>query len=142
MLAVFDLWGSVIVSAAVLACFVAERRAPLRTRVRPVAERLGTNVPMVAIAALILRLAMVPAALATAAWAERAGIGLLRWLPATAAALVGFLLLDWSIYVWHRLNHRVPWLWRFHLVHHTDLDLDVSTAFRFQIGRASCRERV
>jgi sterol desaturase/sphingolipid hydroxylase (fatty acid hydroxylase superfamily) len=35
------------------------------------------------------------------------------------------------MYVWHRLNHRVPWLWRFHLVHHTDLDLDVSTALRF-----------
>jgi len=38
------------------------------------------------------------------------------------------------MYVWHRLNHRVPLLWRFHLVHHTDLDLDVSTALRFHAG--------
>ena len=134
MLAPFDLWGSAIVSLAVVACFVAERRAPLRIAVRPRGERLRTNVPMVAIAALILRLAMVPAALGTAALADRAGVGLLRWLPATGASLVGFLLLDWSIYAWHRLNHRVPWLWRFHLVHHTDLDLDVSTAFRFHAG--------
>jgi sterol desaturase/sphingolipid hydroxylase (fatty acid hydroxylase superfamily) len=134
MVAVFDLWGSAIVSLAVLVCFVAERRAPLRVPVRPLGERLGTNVPMVAIAALMLRLAMVPAALGTAALAERAGIGLLRWLPAAGASVVAFLLLDWSIYLWHRLNHRVPWLWRFHLVHHTDLDLDVSTAFRFHAG--------
>jgi len=131
-----DLWGGAIVGLAVVVCFAAEHWRPLRARVRPLGERLGTNVPMVAIAALSLRLAMVPAALAVAAGAERVGLGLLRWLPlpATAAGVAGFLLLDWSIYAWHRLNHRVPWLWRFHLVHHTDLDLDVSTAFRFHAG--------
>jgi sterol desaturase/sphingolipid hydroxylase (fatty acid hydroxylase superfamily) len=48
--------------------------------------------------------------------------------------VAGLLLLDYTMYVWHRLNHRVPLLWRFHLVHHTDLDLDVSTALRFHAG--------
>jgi sterol desaturase/sphingolipid hydroxylase (fatty acid hydroxylase superfamily) len=136
MLTAFDLWGGVVVGLAVAVCFAAEHRRPLRARVRPLRERLATNVPLVAIAALILRLAMVPAALGVATAAERAGWGLLRWVPvpAAAAGVAGFLLLDWSIYVWHRLNHRVPWLWRFHLVHHTDLDLDVSTAFRFHAG--------
>src|SRR5918996_5271029 len=132
----FDLWAAAIVGLVVGVCFVAERLRPLRARVRPLRERLATNVAMVTIAALMLRLVMVPAALVVATASERAGGGLLRWLPlpVTAAAVVGFLLLDWSIYVWHRLNHRVPWLWRFHLVHHTDLDLDVSTAFRFHAG--------
>ena len=136
MLAGFDRWGTLIVGLAVIVCFVAERRYPLRARSRPPGERLATNLPMVTLAALILRLAMVPAALGAAAAAERAGLGLLRWwpLPTTVAAVAGFLLLDWSIYAWHRLNHRAPWLWRFHLVHHTDLDLDVSTAFRFHAG--------
>lgn len=131
-----DLWGGAIVGLAVVVCFAAEHWRPLRARVRPLGERLGTNVPMVAIAVLTLRLAMIPAALAVAAAAEPAGLGLLRWLPlpATVAGVAGFLLLDWSLYAWHRLNHRVPWLWRFHLVHHTDLDLDVSTAFRFHAG--------
>jgi sterol desaturase/sphingolipid hydroxylase (fatty acid hydroxylase superfamily) len=133
---VSDLWAGAIIGAAVILCFVAEQRRPLRTRVRPLPERLATNVLMVAIAALVLRLVMIPAALSAAAGAEAAGVGLLRWvpLPAPAAAVAGFVLLDWSIYVWHRLNHRVPWLWRFHVVHHTDLDLDVSTAFRFHAG--------
>jgi sterol desaturase/sphingolipid hydroxylase (fatty acid hydroxylase superfamily) len=131
-----DLWGGLLVSLAVVACFLAEHRRPLRARARPLQERIRVNLPMVALAALTLRLVMIPAALAVATAAERAGVGVLRWipLPAAVAAGAGFLLLDWSVYVWHRLNHRVAWLWRFHLVHHTDLDLDVTTAFRFHVG--------
>src|SRR5262245_43561131 len=131
-----DLWGGLIVGLAVVVCFVAERRYPLRARGQPLRDRVAVNMPMVALAALTLRLVMIPAALAAAAAAERAGIGLLRWMPVptAAAAVAGFLLLDWSVYVWHRLNARAARLWRFHLVHHTDLDLDVTTAFRFHVG--------
>ena len=131
-----DLWGGLLVGLAVVTCFLAEHRHPLRARARPLRERVGVNLPMVALAALTLRLVMIPAALAVAAAAERGGVGMLRWLPlpAAIAAVAGFLLLDWSVYAWHRLNHRVAWLWRFHLVHHTDLDLDVTTAFRFHTG--------
>jgi len=132
----FDVWGGLVILAAVVVSFVAEQRHPLRARARPLGERLRTNAAMVALAALTLRLAMVPVALAVAAGGERAGVGLLRWLPLppAIAAILGFLLLDWTVYAWHRLNHRAPLLWRFHLVHHTDLDLDVSTAFRFHVG--------
>ena len=132
----FDVWGGAAIAAVVVLGFVAEQRAPLRPRTRPLAERLVVNAAMVALAGLVLRLAMIPAALAVAAAGERAGVGLLRWvpLPPAVAAVAGFLLLDWTVYVWHRLNHRAPLLWRFHVVHHTDLDLDVSTAFRFHAG--------
>ncbi|HEX8235467.1 MAG TPA: sterol desaturase family protein [Abditibacteriaceae bacterium] len=47
------------------------------------------------------------------------------------ATFAGFLWLDYSYYWWHVATHRVPLLWRFHNVHHTDLDMDVSTATRF-----------
>ena len=132
----FELWGGVIVAAVVSVSFVLERCRPLRVPTRPLAERLPTNAVMVMLAALVLRLAMLPAALVVSAASEQAGVGLLHWLPLPAipAGILGFLLMDWAIYVWHRLNHRVPWLWRFHLVHHTDLDLDVTTAFRFHAG--------
>jgi sterol desaturase/sphingolipid hydroxylase (fatty acid hydroxylase superfamily) len=135
-LTAFDLWGGAIIAAAVAISFVAEQRHPLRRRTRPLGERLTTNAVMVVLAGVTLRLAMVPAALGVAAAGERAGAGLLRWLaaPPALAAVLGVLLLDWTVYVWHRLNHRAPVLWRFHLVHHTDLDLDVSTAFRFHAG--------
>jgi sterol desaturase/sphingolipid hydroxylase (fatty acid hydroxylase superfamily) len=48
--------------------------------------------------------------------------------------VLGFLLLDLTIYYWHRINHTWPLLWRFHNVHHVDPDLDVSTSFRFHFG--------
>ena len=59
--------------------------------------------------------------------------GLAR-LPAVIALSLAIGLLDYTLYLWHELTHRVPWLWRFHLVHHVDLDLDASTGLRFHFG--------
>jgi sterol desaturase/sphingolipid hydroxylase (fatty acid hydroxylase superfamily) len=52
-------------------------------------------------------------------------------LPGWAATAVALVLLDYTLYLWHIVVHKVPWLWRFHLVHHADLDMDASTALRF-----------
>ena len=57
-------------------------------------------------------------------------LSLPNWLE-TAAAVV---LMDYTLFLWHYLNHRTPLLWRFHLPHHVDLDMDASTAFRFHFG--------
>jgi sterol desaturase/sphingolipid hydroxylase (fatty acid hydroxylase superfamily) len=43
-------------------------------------------------------------------------------------------MMDYTLYLWHVLTHRVPFLWRFHAVHPIDLDLDASTALRFHFG--------
>lgn len=70
------------------------------------------------------------------AWVQANGIGLLglvSW-PSWIEFVVAFLLLDYTLWWWHRINHTVPFFWRFHLVHHVDLDLDSSTAFRFHFG--------
>ena len=45
--------------------------------------------------------------------------------------------MDLSFYWWHVANHRIPFLWRFHNVHHIDPDLDVSTGFRFHFGEVA-----
>jgi len=47
------------------------------------------------------------------------------------------LVLDLAMYVWHRLNHTIPLLWRFHRVHHTDLNVDISSAARFHFGEVA-----
>jgi len=85
---------------------------------------------------VILRLALIPIPLAHTFWAQRNGIGLLNWihLPPLVAAIIAFLLMDWAYYWWHWANHRLPFFWRFHNVHHTDLELDVTTAARFHFG--------
>ncbi|MGI9461143.1 MAG: sterol desaturase family protein [Alphaproteobacteria bacterium] len=50
------------------------------------------------------------------------------------ATLVDCLVYDFYIYWWHRLNHIIPFLWRFHRVHHLDENLDATTAVRFHWG--------
>ncbi len=69
-------------------------------------------------------------------WSAQEAFGLLRWmaLPAPVAWVVAFLLFDAYMYGWHRCNHRIPFLWRFHRVHHTDTALDASSALRFHPG--------
>ncbi len=49
-------------------------------------------------------------------------------------SVILLIFLDLTLYYWHWLNHRIPFLWRFHSLHHSDRDLDVSTAFRFHFG--------
>ena len=88
---------------------------------------------MAGVAAIALRLAEQPVTCRLTEWVERRDWGLVKimalpkWLEPTAS----LLLLDYTLYVWHVLTHRVPWLWRMHIVHHVDLDLDASTALRF-----------
>ncbi|MFM6122986.1 MAG: sterol desaturase family protein [Sphaerospermopsis kisseleviana] len=45
--------------------------------------------------------------------------------------ILSFLVLDWYMYTWHRLIHSLPLGWRFHIVHHTDRWMNISTAYRF-----------
>lgn len=65
--------------------------------------------------------------------------GLIPWLRQglIPEILLSVFALDFTFYLWHRLNHRLPWLWRFHRVHHADPDLDVTTAFRFHFGEVA-----
>jgi len=116
--------------------FGIERLWPLRARSCPQARRLLRNFLVSAPAFVLLRLAMVPAAFGAAAWAAARDVGILHWLPAPRwlAIVAGFILMDWIYYAWHRATHRIGFLWRFHAVHHSDLDLDVTTAARFHFG--------
>jgi len=56
------------------------------------------------------------------------------WLGGWTGLLADIILLDFLIYWWHRANHMVPFLWRFHEVHHLDQFLDVTSAVRFHFG--------
>ena len=73
---------------------------------------------------------------AVAGWAEARGIGLLNALaaPTLVGVAVSVLALDAVSWAWHLANHRVPFLWRFHRVHHADEAFHVTTALRFHPG--------
>jgi sterol desaturase/sphingolipid hydroxylase (fatty acid hydroxylase superfamily) len=57
-----------------------------------------------------------------------------EWMLHPAFFIIDLILLDCFLYWWHRVNHCVPFLWRFHEVHHLDEFLDSTTALRFHFG--------
>jgi sterol desaturase/sphingolipid hydroxylase (fatty acid hydroxylase superfamily) len=78
----------------------------------------------------------VPVAVALAMRAQEQQSGFLQIvrIPEWAKPIIAILLLDYTLYIWHRLTHRVQFLWRFHQVHHIDREMDASTALRFHFG--------
>jgi sterol desaturase/sphingolipid hydroxylase (fatty acid hydroxylase superfamily) len=71
-----------------------------------------------------------------AGWTEQHPYGLLNVLGVTEPFrfMMALLLLDGWMYFWHRANHSIPLLWRFHRMHHSDWHMDVTTATRFHLG--------
>jgi sterol desaturase/sphingolipid hydroxylase (fatty acid hydroxylase superfamily) len=131
--------AAVALVALAVVLFGVERVRPLREPRRRLLPRLWVNGAVSALAMLTAGLAVRPLAVTLLGWTEVQRFGLIgAWIPAPAVRLVGvFLLLDLSFYYWHRVNHRLAVLWRFHNVHHVDPDLDVSTALRFHFGEVA-----
>jgi len=113
-----------------------ERRRPLRREVEPKPLREARNLAVAAVGAVALSMTEKPLAGALTSLVERRRWGLLKVLrlPAWVEVALAVVLLDYTLYLWHVLTHRAPFLWRFHLVHHVDLDLDASTALRFHFA--------
>jgi sterol desaturase/sphingolipid hydroxylase (fatty acid hydroxylase superfamily) len=122
--------------AALGALFVAERRRPLRRQKEPGPGRVGRNVVIGLLAGATTAASELPIVAPVQRLAERHRIGLLRQvrMPRPLRVVLGFLLLDYTLYLWHRMNHGAPFLWRFHAVHHVDRDLDSTTGLRFHAG--------
>jgi sterol desaturase/sphingolipid hydroxylase (fatty acid hydroxylase superfamily) len=119
-------WGALLVVAA------AERVAPRRPLAHGAPRRWGSHLALQLANGALVRGALPLGSLAAAVLAAEHDLGLLRALGLTRvpAALATVLLLDFVSYAVHRLDHAVPVLWRFHRVHHADLDLDWSTSLR------------
>src|SRR5262245_63815072 len=79
----------------------------------------STNLGLWAVDSLVTAIVCGACGWVVAAWAAARGLGLLAWLGASPgiAVVVGIIALDAVSYLWHRANHRVPILWRFHQVH-------------------------
>ncbi len=104
-----------------------------RRRLRFGLRRWPANLGIVALDAMLARLLIPGGALGAAAWAEARGFGLFHWLDAPPWVAFGasVVSLDGLIYAQHVLFHAVPVLWRLHMVHHADQDIDVTTGLRF-----------
>lgn len=94
------------------------------------------NLGMAAVNGLVLFFTLGLATTLLAAWSAERKFGLLpnAGLEFAWRLLLGFLILDAWAYLWHRANHRVALLWRFHRIHHSDSDMDCTTSARFHFG--------
>jgi sterol desaturase/sphingolipid hydroxylase (fatty acid hydroxylase superfamily) len=106
---------------------------PRRALTAPKASRWLANLTLTLLNAVLPRLVLPLLPVGLALLAGERGWGLLGSveLPAWAEIAIGILLLDCAIYFQHVMFHAVPGLWRFHKMHHADLDLDVTTGLRF-----------
>ncbi len=107
--------------------------APKRDLVEQKPLRWFTNLTIVAIDSLVLRILFPILALGFAFWLNEKGYGLfaLVALPPWIEVLAAVILLDLAIYVQHVASHKIPVLWLVHQMHHADRDIDVTTGLRF-----------
>lgn len=110
-----------------------EKLSPRRPMTTSKALRWYSNLSMVIIDTLALRLLLPIQAVGMALFIQNRGWGLLNYvsLPHWLAMVIGILGLDLVIYLQHAMFHSIPLFWRLHRVHHTDLDFDVTTGIRF-----------
>jgi sterol desaturase/sphingolipid hydroxylase (fatty acid hydroxylase superfamily) len=128
--------SGIVVGGSFLLLVVLERLSQLRPSREPRLRRIVRNLTTGGVSLAILTVLQAPLLVPIAEWTRAQGIGLLHavewplWLEIAATVL----LFDYTLWWWHRANHQIPFLWRFHLPHHIDLDLDASTALRFHFA--------
>ncbi|MEQ8508813.1 MAG: sterol desaturase family protein [Rhodospirillaceae bacterium] len=110
-----------------------ESLQPKRDRAFARLTRWTGNLGLIVVGSVVVRLILPIAPVGAALWAHQNGVGIfnLAPVPVLVAGALSLLLLDLLIYGQHRLFHKVPLLWRLHRMHHTDIDLDVTSGLRF-----------
>lgn len=126
----------VLTAGLFLGLWLGERRRPLREAREGRAEHDGRNLAVAALSAVAVSLLERPLVQPLARAVQRRRWGLVQRLPLPASVrdALAVVLMDYTLYLWHVLTHRSALLWRFHRVHHADLDLTASTALRFHFG--------
>lgn len=97
------------------------------------AKRWMTNLSMVILSSVCLRIIFPAAAVGTALYAQTMGWGLFNMVdvPIIVAGLIAFVVLDFAVWLEHLASHKIPLLWRIHRMHHSDQGFDLTTALRF-----------
>jgi len=119
--------------AVFTAMAVWEIAAPRRRLAAAKASRWFANLCITVINTLLVRLIFVILPVSVSIMARAKGWGLLNMfdMPSWITIVAGVILLDLVMYLQHVMFHIMPPLWRLHLVHHTDIDTDVTTGLRF-----------
>jgi len=110
-----------------------ETYAPRIRDMRATAVRWVNNIGLLVVCNILVAVVYPAAAVGASIAAQARGWGLFNHvaLPWWFAGMASLLAIDLSRYGEHVLLHKVPFLWRFHKVHHCDLEYDCTTGLRF-----------
>ncbi|MEN8174457.1 MAG: sterol desaturase family protein [Pseudomonadota bacterium] len=127
--------GSILLASMIgvlLFAAVVEMLLPRRTETPRLLQRWTTNIGLAFLNHYIVKGAAALATFLTAYEAQTLQFGLLNHVSAGfgVALVITVLALDLGSYVYHRIMHAVPWLWRIHAVHHCDTEVDFTTSYR------------
>ena len=124
----FDFRAAPALTAIFVLLLIAEGKRPLRARKQPRLKRMIINAIVSVPSFTLLRFLLLPVMVRLAIKNRELQFGVNYQYKANALTkgTVAFFMLDYSNYLWHILNHKLGFLWRFHLVHHCDPDLDVT----------------
>lgn len=127
--------GIVIVGTFAVLTFL-EKKRPLRKRIEPKWLNASRDLAIAATAGIAVNFLEKPVTDKLTKLVEEKNFGLLKIvkLPEFLEIILAIVLLDYTLYLWHVLTHKIPFLWRFHQIHHADLDLTAATAIRFHFG--------
>ncbi|MDE0096536.1 MAG: sterol desaturase family protein [Gammaproteobacteria bacterium] len=129
----FNALRSGMFAGILLLMLVIERVWPKRRQIVPTWPRLSTNLGLIVIDTLLVRLLLPLTVVGTAVWAAQQSWGLFNQvqLPPALELVAALLILDLAIYLQHRAAHHFTWFWRIHRVHHADPRFDTTTGIRF-----------
>ncbi len=127
---------AILIVSALIVIFLLESVFP---HYRGRRDRVQHGLPHIITAllnSLLTKFALVLVTIAVIDWGRTNSIGLTYRLSLspTAELIIVFLFFDVWMYFWHRANHNIGFLWRFHRAHHSDTEMDTTTALRFHPG--------
>ena len=104
-----------------------------RVRVLSRVTRWTVNLKMIFIDSIFIKLILPSGLIGIAIWAKLHNVGIFNYYKITGiySGILTFIFFDLAIYFQHVFSHKWNLLWKFHQVHHTDPDLDVTTGLRF-----------
>ncbi len=126
----FNLWAFVI---GAIVFWLSEYFFQYRKNTDSKKLRWGENFSMTFVNTVIIRFLFFVTPISAALYAQNNSIWIFHflWFNEIVAGIIMFLLLDMIIFLEHILFHKIPFLWKFHSIHHSDLDMDFTTALRF-----------
>ena len=116
--------------------YLIESFQPVRPWTQPRWKRFAFHMTLSVLNSILMRLVAAAPVFLLIIWTQEHRFGIAHWMGLTGIVgyIATYIVYDFYDYWWHRVNHQIPFLWRFHKAHHIDTHVDITTSLRFHPG--------